>query len=42
MSTIFEEAKKLQEELVGIRRSIHQCPEVVPSLPKTKAFGMDK
>ena len=42
MSTIFEEAKKLREELVGIRRSIHQCPEVGPALPKTKAFVMDK
>ena len=42
MSTIFEEAKKLQEELVAIRRTIHKCPEVGPSLPKTKAFVMDK
>lgn len=42
MNTIFEAANNLKEELIEIRRTIHQCPEAGPSLPKTKAFVMKK
>ena len=39
MNNIFEEANQLKPELIDIRRTIHQCPEVGPVLPKTKEFG---
>lgn len=42
MNSIFEAANELKEELVEIRRTIHQCPEVGPILPKTKKFVMNK
>lgn len=42
MNSIFEAANELKEELVEIRRTIHQCPEVGPILPKTKEFVMNK
>lgn len=42
MNKIFEEADKLKDELIDIRRTIHKCPEVGASLPKTKKFVMDK
>ena len=42
MNEIFESANALKQELVDIRRSIHQCPEVGTSLPKTKEFVMNK
>lgn len=42
MNEIFEEARKFQDELTDIRRTIHRCPEVGTILPKTKAFVMDK
>lgn len=42
MNTIFEAANELKEELIEIRRTIHQCPEVGPVLPKTKEFVMYK
>ena len=42
MNTIFEAANELKEELIEIRRTIHQCPEVGPVLPKTKEFVMNK
>lgn len=42
MNEIFEEARKLQDELTDIRRTIHKCPEVGTTLPKTKAFVMEK
>lgn len=42
MDTIFKEAEQLKDELIDIRRHIHQCPEAGPVLPKTKAFVMDK
>lgn len=42
MSSIFESAKQLKEDLIEIRRTIHQCPEAGPVLPETKAFVMNK
>ena len=42
MSSIFESAKQLKEDLIKIRRTIHQCPEAGPVLPETKAFVMNK
>ena len=39
---IFEAAEQLKEELLQIRRTIHQNPEAGPSLPHTKAFVMKK
>lgn len=42
MNTIFEAADQLKEELVDIRRTIHQCPEAGPSLPRTKEFVINK
>ena len=42
MSSIFESARELKEELIEIRRTIHQCPEAGPVLPVTKAFVMNK
>lgn len=42
MNKIFEEAGKLKDELIDIRRTIHQWPEVGASLPKTKKFVIDK
>ena len=42
MNGIFEEARRLQDELTDIRRTIHKCPEVGTTLPKTKEFVMDK
>lgn len=37
-----ENAKQLQDELIEIRRTIHQNPEAGKSLPQTKAFVMKK
>lgn len=42
MNQIMENAKKLKDELVEIRRTIHQNPEAGKSLPQTKAFVMKK
>ena len=39
---ILEAAEQLKEELLQIRRTIHQNPEAGPSLPHTKAFVMKK
>lgn len=39
---IFEAAEQLKEELLQIRRTIHQNPEVGPSLPRTKEFVVKK
>ena len=39
---ILEAAEQLKEELLQIRRTIHQNPEVGPSLPQTKEFVMKK
>lgn len=41
MNDILDSAKKIQEELVQIRRKIHENPEVGDSLPVTKKFVMD-
>ena len=38
METLFKEAKKLQADLVGYRRSLHAVAEVGFSLSNTKAF----
>ncbi len=35
---MWEECKKLQEELVRMRRELHQIPEVGDVLPKTRAY----
>lgn len=42
MNTFFESANMLKQELIDIRRSIHQCPEVGTTLSKTKEIVMDK
>lgn len=42
MNQIYENAKKLKEELVEIRRTIHQNPESGKSLPQTKEFVIKK
>lgn len=42
MNQIMENAKQLQDELIEIRRTIHQNPEAGKSLPQTKAFVMKK
>ncbi|MCI6004336.1 MAG: M20 family metallopeptidase [Blautia sp.] len=42
MQTIFESANQLKQELIEIRRTIHQCPEAGPVLPETKKFVMNK
>ena len=39
---ILEAAEQLKEELLQIRRTIHENPEVGPSLPQTKEFVMKK
>ncbi len=38
MKTIVEEAKQLQEDLVGYRRALHQIPELSMNLPMTTAY----
>lgn len=38
---MWEQCKELQEELVTIRRELHQIPEIGAELPKTKAFIMN-
>ena len=42
MNQIMENAKQLQDELIEIRRTLHQNPEAGKSLPQTKAFVMKK
>ena len=42
MDKILERAKEIKDELLEIRRHIHENPEVGDSLPKTKTFVMDK
>ena len=42
MNEILESARTLQDELVAIRREIHENPEVGDKLPITKAFVMKK
>lgn len=38
MKTYLEDALKIKDDIVGIRRKIHQNPEVGRELPKTKAI----
>lgn len=42
MKQLLESAKELKEELIEIRRHIHQNPEVGDHLPKTTEFVMSK
>ena len=42
MNEILNQAKSIKEELVTFRRTIHSNPEVGSSLPKTKAYVIDK
>ncbi|MGL5313365.1 MAG: M20 metallopeptidase family protein [Peptostreptococcaceae bacterium] len=42
MNQILEQAKQIKDEIISYRRTIHQNPEVGGTLPKTKAFVMDK
>lgn len=42
MNNIIESARELKEELIEIRRTIHQNPEAGPVLPKTKSFVIEK
>lgn len=37
-SSIYEEAKEMYEELVNLRRDLHQMPELGLSLPQTAAY----
>lgn len=39
---MWEKCKGLQEELVSMRRELHQIPETGGDLPKTKAYIMGK
>ncbi|WP_294155625.1 M20 family metallopeptidase [uncultured Clostridium sp.] len=42
MNEIMNQAKAIQEDLIEFRRTIHSSPEVGESLPKTKAYIIDK
>lgn len=42
MNEIMNQAKAIQEDLIEFRRTIHSNPEVGESLPKTKAYIIDK
>ena len=42
MNKYYESALKIQDELVAIRRHLHQNPEVGCNLPNTTKFVMDK
>lgn len=42
MNQIMKSAKEIQQELIAIRREIHQHPEVGACLPQTKEFVMRK
>ena len=42
MNEIINQAKEMKEELVNFRRTIHSNPEVGATLPKTKAYVIDK
>ena len=35
---MWEKCKELQEELVRMRRELHQIPELGGELPKTRAY----
>ena len=42
MNEFINQAKAIKEELITFRRTIHNNPEVGSSLPKTKAYVIDK
>ena len=42
MNMILENAKRIKDEMITIRRDIHQAPEVGDKLPKTKQYVMEK
>ena len=42
MNKLIEQAKMLENEIIGYRRTLHSNPEVGSTLPRTKAFVMDK
>ena len=42
MDTFLSHAQQIKEELLEIRRTIHHCPEVGTSLPRTKAYVAEK
>lgn len=42
MNAILESARKIQDELIAIRREIHKNPEVGDKLPITKMYVMNK
>ncbi|MDD6796217.1 MAG: M20 family metallopeptidase [Clostridiaceae bacterium] len=42
MNEIINQAKAIKEEMIAFRRTIHSNPEVGGTLPKTKAYVMDK
>ena len=42
MENMITQAQAMKEELLEIRRALHQNPEVGSSLPKTKAYVMEK
>lgn len=42
MDKILEQAKLIKDDIVEYRRTIHNNPEVGDTLPKTKAYVMDK
>ena len=39
---IYQEAQAIAEELVSVRRALHQIPELGTNLPKTVAFVTEK
>ena len=42
MKSIFESAKQLPPELISIRRTLHQYPEIGSILPRTQSFVFSK
>ena len=42
MKSIFESAKQLTPELISIRRTLHQYPEIGSILPRTQSFVFSK
>ena len=42
MNKILEQAQNIKNDIVEYRRTIHENPEVGDTLPKTKAYVMDK
>ena len=42
MNKILEQAQAIKNDLINYRRTIHENPEIGDTLPKTKAYVMDK